>query len=230
MQKSAATQTNPLSLFFTTPTQAMGPGNFTDYRIHTTSTLMTTASSMAEEQATEPMGDLGGGLEQDKTMGGPMAGVPEEAPRPMAPPLRVNTSTFRAGYKGLPWDRGNPSSAPLRDSKKSHIAKPNSFKDQKDFCKFNRGTYLYTTTNPGEFPTDKSKVMFYLSYMKEGLLGQFVENVVQAMMDWEALRLDPKPNFKIFMEKLTRTSGDVNKKVMAQEQLSRSFQGKMTAE
>jgi hypothetical protein len=160
-------------------------GNFTDYRIHYTSTLTTTttASSMAEGQATEPMGNLRGRPEQDEAMGGPMAGAPEGAPGPVAPPLRVNTSGFGAGYKGGPWGRGDPSAAPPRDSKKSHITKPDPFKEQKDFYKFVRSTYLYTTVNPGEFLTNKLKVMFYLSYMKEGLSGQFTENVVQRMMD-----------------------------------------------
>jgi hypothetical protein len=117
-----------------------------------------------------------------------------------------------------------------RNYAKSHVTKPDPFTDQKDFYKFNRSVYLYTTANLREFPTDKSKVMFYLSYMKVGLLGQFTENVVQKMMDWEALRLDPNPKFGDFMEKLVQTFGDVNKKATAQEQLSRSFQGKMLAE
>jgi hypothetical protein len=158
-----------------------------------------------------------------------MARALEETPRSAVPPLGINTSMFGAGYRGTSWGRGDPSAAPLRD-KKSHVAKPDSFKEWKDFYKFNRSTHLYTTANPGEFPNDRSKVMFYLSYMKEGLPGQFAENVVQGMMDWEVLRLDPAPNFKVFIEKLTRMFRDVNKKAMAQEQLSRSFQGKMTAE
>jgi hypothetical protein len=153
----------------------------------------------------------------------------KETPRSAVPPLGINTSMFGAGYRGMPWGRGDPSAVPLRD-KKSHVTKPDSFKERKDFYKFNRSTYLYTTANPGEFPNDRLKVMFYLSYMKEGLLGQFTENVVQGMMDWEVLGLDPAPNFKVFMEKLTRTFRDINKKATAQEQLLRSFQGKMTAE
>jgi hypothetical protein len=72
--------------------------------------------------------------------------------------------------------------------------------------------------------------MFYLLYMKEGLPGQFAENVVQQMMDYEARGLRIDPEFKDFMEALTNTVGDVNKKAMAQEQLSRSYQGKMLAE
>jgi hypothetical protein len=203
----------------------MGPGNFTDYRIHTTSTPTTTTSSMAEEQAPSPMGGDNGGLEQDERMGG----IAEEVPRPTAPTLKIETTMFRESFRGQPWDREGPSAAPPKDSREGHVAKPNPFKDRKDFYKFNRSTYLYTTTNLGEFPTDKLKVMFYLSYMKEGLLGQFTENIVQRMMDWEALRLNPELSFKGFMEKLTQTFGDVNKKATAQEQLSRSFRGKMMA-
>jgi hypothetical protein len=151
-------------------------------------------------------------------------------PRSTVPPLRVNTSMFREGYKGEPWARGDPSTVPLRDSKKSHVAKPDPFKEWKDFYKFIRSTYLYTTANPGEFPTNKLKVMFYLSYMKEGLPGKFAETVVQRMMDWEAAGLEPDLEFKGFMESLTNTFRDVNKRVTAQKQLLRSYQGKMTAE
>jgi hypothetical protein len=71
------TQTNPLSLFFTTPTQAMGLGNFTEYRTHTTITLTTTALAMANQQNSGAMGFIRGGPEQDKAMGGPTAGVEE---------------------------------------------------------------------------------------------------------------------------------------------------------
>jgi hypothetical protein len=73
------------------------------HRTHTTSTLMTTTSSMAEEQATEPMGNLRGGPEQDETMGEPVGGAAEEAPRPTTPPLEINTNLFEEGYRGLPW-------------------------------------------------------------------------------------------------------------------------------
>jgi hypothetical protein len=31
---------------------------------------------------------------------------------------------------------GNPSAAPVRDSIKSHVAKPDPFKDRRDFYKF----------------------------------------------------------------------------------------------
>jgi hypothetical protein len=54
---------------------------------------------MAEEQATEPMGDLGGGIEQDETMGGPVAGMEEQIPQPLAPPLRIDTTV---GAR-MPW-------------------------------------------------------------------------------------------------------------------------------
>jgi hypothetical protein len=76
------TQTNPLSLFFTAPTQATGPGNFTDYRIHTTTTPMTTTSAMASEQNPGAVGFIGGGPEQDEAMGGPVAGQEGQIPEP----------------------------------------------------------------------------------------------------------------------------------------------------
>jgi hypothetical protein len=63
----------------------MGLGNFTDYRIHTTTTPTTTTSAMASEQSTGAMGLLRGGPEQDKTMGGPVAGQEEQVPEPPAP-------------------------------------------------------------------------------------------------------------------------------------------------
>jgi hypothetical protein len=185
---------------------------------------------MAEEQATEPMGDLRGGPEQDETMGGPMVGALEGNPEPTGPPLSIDTGLFGAGYRGNSWRRDYPSAAPPRDSHKSHVAKPNPFKDQRDFDKFIRSTYLYTAANPREFPNDKLKVVFYLSYMKEGLPGQFAENVVQTMIDLETAGLVPEPEFKGFMESLTGTFGDINKRATAQEQLLRSYQGKMAAE
>jgi hypothetical protein len=121
------------------------------------------------------------------------------------------------GAGGGPWTGAYPAAAPQKDNRKNHIAKPDSFKDQRDFDKFNQSAYLYTAANPGEFPDDKSKVMFYLSYMKEGLPGQFAENVVQQMMEYEAKGLKINPEFKDFMEALTNTFGDVNKKATAQE-------------
>jgi hypothetical protein len=231
-QRPTPTQTNPLSLFFTAPTQAMGPGNFTDYRIHTTTTLTTTTSAMASKQPN--LGAVGFNdrrLEQDKTMGGPMAGAEQPAPEllapepgaagpPAPPPLRIDTAyQFRAGSGppltgagGGPWTGAQfPTAAPQKGSRKNHVAKPDSFKDRRDFNKFSRSAYLYTVANPGEFPDDKSKVLFYLSYMKEGLLGQFAENVVQQMMDYEVRGLKVDMEFKDFMEGMTNTFGDVNK-------------------
>jgi hypothetical protein len=50
------------------------------------------------------------------------------------------------------------------------------------------------------------------------------------MMDYEAKGLKVEIDFKEFMEGLTNTFRDVNKGTTAQEQLSRSYQGKMSAE
>jgi hypothetical protein len=59
------------------------------------------------------------------------------------------------------------------------------------------------------------KILFHLSYMKDGLLGQFTENVVQKMMEWEMLGL--RVNFGNFIMKMIKTFRDVNRKVTAQE-------------
>jgi hypothetical protein len=186
---------------------------------------------MASEQNTGAMGILGGGFEQDKAMGGPVAGQEEQAPKPLAPPpLRIDTAYQFGGGGGGPWTGATPpTAAPQKDSRKSHVAKPDPFKDRRDFNKFNQSAYLYTVANPGEFPDDKSKVMFYLSYM-EGLPGQFAENIVQRMMDYEARGLKIDLEFEEFTGALTSTFGDVNKRATAQEQLLRSYQGKMPAE
>jgi zinc knuckle protein len=205
---------------------------------------------MASEQPNfGAVGFNDGRLEQDETMGGPMAGAEQPAPGPSAPmaeatgptgppPLRIDT-TYQFGAGGVPpwtgtgggpWTGAPPAATPQKDYRKNHVAKPDPFKERREFDRFTRSAYLYTTANPGEFPDDKSKVLFYLSYMKEGLPGQFAENVVQQMMDYEARGLNVEMEFKDFMEGMTNTFGDVNKGATAQEQLSRSYQGKMSAE
>jgi hypothetical protein len=135
-QHPTPTQTNPLSLFFTAPTQAMGPGNFTEHRTHTTITPMTTTSAMASEQNIGAMGSLRRALKQDEGMGEPMAGVEEQIPwpptpqQPAPPPLRIDTAyQFGTGGRG-PWMGVDPSAiVPQKDSRKSHVAKPDPFKD-----------------------------------------------------------------------------------------------------
>jgi hypothetical protein len=90
-------------------------------------------------------------LEQDETMGGPMVGQEQPAPEPPAPeppappPLRIDTTYQFGTGGGPPWTgagRGPwmgahpPTAAPQKDHRKDHTAKPNSFKDRRDFDKF----------------------------------------------------------------------------------------------
>jgi hypothetical protein len=54
---------------------------------------------------------------------------------------------------------------------------------------------------------------------------------MQKQMEWTLVGLAANyETFREFMKKMMETFGDVNKKVTAQEQLLRSFQGKMLAE
>jgi hypothetical protein len=91
---------------------------------------------MASEQNTGAMGLLRGGPEQDETMGGLVVGQEEQVPEPPAPeppgppPLRIDTAYQFGGGGGGPWTGVYPpTTAPQKDSRKSHVAKPDPFKN-----------------------------------------------------------------------------------------------------
>jgi hypothetical protein len=106
---------------------------------------------MASEQNPGAMGFNRGGPEQDEAMGGPVAGQEEQIPKPPAPkppappPLRIDTTYQFGGAGGGPWMGAGggpwmgayPTAALQKDNRKNHVAKPDSFKDRRDFDKFN---------------------------------------------------------------------------------------------
>ncbi len=179
---------------------------------------------------------------------GPSVPGPAAGPRnrPPVPPINTNIGTpfptypytdpytgtsyhLPAGYAAGP----NPAPAviPITKNSKSHVAKPDPFRERKDFDKFARSCYLYFAANGHEFPTDQSKILFCLSYMKEGLPGQFAENVIQRQIDRDMKGFPVSyGDIRTFMRNLAETFGDVNKKATAQEMLARSYQGNMTGE
>src|SRR6266852_2326094 len=179
---------------------------------------------------------------------GPLRPEPATGPRlrPTVPPINTTINTtfpaypytdpytgtsyhLPAGYTAGP----NPAPAVIPTAKnlKSHVTKPDPFREQKDFDKFARSCYLYFAANEHEFPMDQSKILFCLSYMKEGLLGQFVENVIQKQVDREIKGIPANyGDARTFLRRMAKTFGDVNKKAMAQEMLARSYQGNMMGE
>src|SRR5712692_9515923 len=67
--------------------------------------------------------------------------------------------------------------------------------------------------------------------MKEGLLGQFAENIIQKQVNREIKGiLANYGDSRTFLRRMAETFGDVNKKATAQEMLARSYQGNMMGE
>ncbi|KAL5525065.1 hypothetical protein ACEPAF_8934 [Sanghuangporus sanghuang] len=68
-------------------------------------------------------------------------------------------------------------------SKKVHVAKPRDFDGEHDYVDFKRELRLYIYASESEFRTNKSKIMFALSYMKSGAAARWAESYTSGAVD-----------------------------------------------
>ena len=90
--------------------------------------------------------------------------------------------TSTPGLTGLP-PLAPTGGMPLIAPKKSkHIARPDDFNQVEQWPKFKKQVFIYTQEHPVDFATNNSKICFELSFMKEGTLALFSDNVVEGAM------------------------------------------------
>lgn len=128
-------------------------------------------------------------------------------------PVQINTST----------------APPPPPKKRSHVAKPDDFTG-KDWDKFMRQIMLYIAANKADFDTNESKVLFVLTYMKDGLAGQWANNFIDEVSEEAQEGGEPDwGTYQSLIIKLNTAFGDQNKKKTAQEKLSHATMGNRTA-
>ncbi|OCB92098.1 hypothetical protein A7U60_g571 [Sanghuangporus baumii] len=71
----------------------------------------------------------------------------------------------------------------LKVSKKIHIAKPCNFDSKYNYVDFKWELHLYIYSSESEFRTDKSKILFTLSYLKSDTAASWVESNMSRAVD-----------------------------------------------
>jgi len=88
---------------------------------------------------------------------------------------------------------------------------------------FLRAVLLSFALQPDRFPTDRHKILYTLTWMKEGSAGAWAENVSRLMLD--AAQPDPYWNWAEFETAFENAFGEPDRAQMSQLQLERLFQG-----
>jgi hypothetical protein len=117
----------------------------------------------------------------------------------------------------------------------SFLAKPEPFNGKSHaYDKFKRQFTLYMLANPNIFTDDKTKILFILSYMTEGLADQWAQNWIESVMATSNATTPPTaPDFgtmNAFEQELDQTFLDSNKDKNAQARLEELYQGSQSAE
>ena len=103
------------------------------------------------------------------------------------------------------------------------------YKGGKDYQDFKRECLLYILANKRAFPSYKKKILFVLSYLKEGTAAAWAEN-------WVAQHTDNDDNiycldtFQDFMNQLGKSFEDPSKKETAIQKLRQLKQGSKSAD
>ena len=103
------------------------------------------------------------------------------------------------------------------------------YKGGKDYQDFKRECLLYILANKRAFPSHKKKILFVLSYLKEGTTAVWVKN-------WVAQHTDNDGNiycldtFQAFMDQLGKSFEDSSKKETVIQRLRQFKQGFKSAD
>ncbi|KAL5526814.1 hypothetical protein ACEPAF_8540 [Sanghuangporus sanghuang] len=92
-------------------------------------------------------------------------------------------------------------------SKKVHVAKPRDFDGEHDYVDFKRELRLYIYASESEFRTNKSKIMFALSYMKSGAAAHWAESYTSGAVDEDG-NLTFTDSWDAFLKKLDMSFND----------------------
>lgn len=110
---------------------------------------------------------------------------------------------------------------------KDLAVKPEPF-DGKNYRSFMRAVTVYFTANPRSFATDKQKILFVISLMREGLADEWADNyVLRNTVNKEVLITD---KWEDFAKALHVSFGDPNEAMHAQTELMKLRQGETKAE
>ncbi|KAL5532223.1 hypothetical protein ACEPAF_5789 [Sanghuangporus sanghuang] len=99
-------------------------------------------------------------------------------------------------------------------SKKVHVAKPRDFDGEHDYV---------------DFKTNKSKIMFALSYMKSGAAARWVESYTSGAVDEDG-DLKFTDSWDAFLKKLDTSFDDPARSQKAFERLDTMYQGDLNAD
>ncbi|OCB87827.1 hypothetical protein A7U60_g4960 [Sanghuangporus baumii] len=95
----------------------------------------------------------------------------------------------------------------LKASKKVYIAKPRDFDGEHNYVNFKRELRLYIYASESEFRTNKSKIMFTLSYMKSGAVAHWAESYTSGAVDKDG-NLTFMDGWDAFLKKLDMSFND----------------------
>ena len=98
----------------------------------------------------------------------------------------------------------------------SHVAKPEEF-DGHDYEKFMQSIQLYVLANRHDFESDVDKILFVLSYMKEGTANLWAKNYIEEFLGDDD---DSEPTWQSFRKALEESFQDPNKQATAQNDLA----------
>ncbi|KAL5532447.1 hypothetical protein ACEPAF_6017 [Sanghuangporus sanghuang] len=114
-------------------------------------------------------------------------------------------------------------------SKKVHVAKPRDFDGEHDYVDFKRELRLYIYASESEFRTNKSKIMFALSYMKSGAAARWAESYTSGAVDADG-NLTFTDAWDAFLKKLDTSFDDPARSQKAFERLDAMYQGDLNAD
>jgi hypothetical protein len=107
----------------------------------------------------------------------------------------------------------------------SHVTVPNTFSRWKDEFKwFHRKIGIFITANERDFDTDKSMILFILSYMVEGPAELWANTFMDKAIETGNWGLGQD-----FLDELARDFGDSEEPRRALEEIGQLYQGKSTA-
>ncbi|KAL5528002.1 hypothetical protein ACEPAF_7137 [Sanghuangporus sanghuang] len=114
-------------------------------------------------------------------------------------------------------------------SKKVHVARPRDFDGEHDYVDFKRELRLYIYASESEFRTNKSKIMFALSYMKSGAAARWAESYTSGAVDADG-NLTFTDAWDAFLKKLDTSFDDPARSQKAFERLDAMYQGDLNAD
>ncbi|KAL5532957.1 hypothetical protein ACEPAF_4731 [Sanghuangporus sanghuang] len=114
-------------------------------------------------------------------------------------------------------------------SKKVHVAKPRDFDGEHNYVDFKRELRLYIYASESEFRTNKSKIMFALSYMKSGAAARWAESYTSGAVDADG-NLTFTDAWDAFLKKLDTSFDDPARSQKAFERLDAMYQGDLNAD